>query len=717
MGTLGQSPDGVPGSLLPRPTSPDVDWNVAGDNLSLTSDVASSAFDDPSIDLAEETALIHGVAANIKTIGFETSGDNVVSASSASDAEDREGALPILATDALAVGSESGGLGGLDAFPLLDSTSMATAAASSVAGSNVTFTVSVPGSGLVFNNTIAAGFSQALENCIIAAEQTLASNWTNSITLNISFSASNQGNNGDLATNSWNNQNVSYSALKAALVAHDGGSSFAQAAAASLPLTDPNPAGGSDWKLPEAYARMLGLGSLTPSVDDSVTLNTSYNWNYGQDVTNTLMHEISEGAMGRLGGLGDQNAAWSTMDLFRFNASGTRDYTDGRDGQAAYFSYNGGQWLSSSTGLSFNNEYAVGVKTNSGDTADWNQLDVFGVGSPGETNTLSQTDIEVMDVLGWIPTLPPPPTPATPAGTSADMVMQLSSNGNLEIYDLGGNAVRAAFPMGSVGTNWTFAGLGGFNGSDTSDMILRDGNTGNFELYDISSSQITGAVGLGGVGLDWQITGFGDFSGNPGETDMLMRQTSTGAFEDYDIANNRITGAGSLGAVGSDWQVLGVGDFSSNANETDMLMRHTTNGALEYYDISHNQIVSAGPMGAVGTNWQAVGFGDFSGNLNETDMLMRDSNTGGFEYYDIRDNQIIAAGGLGAVGLNWQVAGVGSLSGNPNETDMLMRDSNTGNFEYYDISHNQIVGAGPMGSVATNWHVLGIGVINPAAPA
>jgi hypothetical protein len=108
--TFGVAPYGTGSPPLQRPTSPPADWNVAADNLSLTSDPASSAVDDPPIDLAEETALIDGIAANIKTIGFETSSDDVVSTAPSGS-----------------VGSESGGL---DAFPLIENTS-ATFAASS----------------------------------------------------------------------------------------------------------------------------------------------------------------------------------------------------------------------------------------------------------------------------------------------------------------------------------------------------------------------------------------------------------------------------------------------------------------------------------------------------------------------------------------------------------------------------------------------------------
>ena len=140
-----------------------------------------------------------------------------------------------------------------------------------------------------------------------------------------------------------------------------------------------------------------GSAARLPGIDDTITLNTSYKWNYGQDVVNTIVHEISEGAIGRVGGLGDQNGVWSTMDLFRFNSSGQHDYTDGRDGKTTYFSANGGTTRS----LPFNNQYSGNAHVNGGDTADLAQLDVFGFGSPGETNTFSQTDLQIMNALGW----------------------------------------------------------------------------------------------------------------------------------------------------------------------------------------------------------------------------------------------------------------------------------------------------------------------------
>jgi hypothetical protein len=255
-----------------------------------------------------------------------------------------------------------------------------------------TQTVSTPGSGLVFVNTYTANDTTAYINCIVAAEKALEALWTNSVTMNITFDQKNEGNTGLVAENQWSSfVTVSYSQLKSVLPTAD-----------AVPSSDPT--GGHNWSLPEAYARMLGLSSSAPATDLTVTLNIFYNFSYGQDVINAVAHEITEGGMGRVGGLGDQNSVWSTMDLFRYSALGVRDFADGRDGKTTFFSSDG----STLSSLTFNNQYtSPTTHTNTADVADFTQQDVFGTTQTGETNTLSSTDIAIMDALGWTQNAPP----------------------------------------------------------------------------------------------------------------------------------------------------------------------------------------------------------------------------------------------------------------------------------------------------------------------
>jgi uncharacterized repeat protein (TIGR01451 family) len=245
------------------------------------------------------------------------------------------------------------------------------------------------------------------------------------------------------------------------------------------------------------------------------------------------------------------------------------------------------------------------------------------------------------------------PYPPPPPATSANMILR-RADGLYAIYDIGNNANLAAHPLAQVGTDWQFAGLGGFQVGDTTDMLLRNASTGGFEVYDISNNTITGAAFLGTVGMDWQVMGFGNFSSR-GETDLILRNVNNGGLEVYNIANNQLTGANFMGTVGLDWQFSGVGNFSG-AGESDMLLRNANTGGLEVYDIANNAITNAALIGAVGLDWQFSGVGNFSGVAGETDLLLRNANTGELRVYDIANNQITGSAFLGTVGLEWQFA-------------------------------------------------------------
>jgi uncharacterized repeat protein (TIGR01451 family) len=302
------------------------------------------------------------------------------------------------------------------------------------------------------------------------------------------------------------------------------------------------------------------------------------------------------------------------------------------------------------------------------------------------------------------------PNPSPPSATSANMILR-RADGLYAIYDIGNNAILAGYPIVQVGTDWQFAGLGGFQAGDTSDMLLRNASTGGFQVYDISNNNVSNAAFLGNVGMDWQVMGFGNFSSR-GETDMILRNSNTGGVEVYDIANNQITGANFMGGVGLDWQFSGVGNFSGRG-ESDMLLRNANTGGLEVYDIANNQITNAAFIGAVGLDWQFSGVGNFSGVPGETDLLLRNSMTGGLEVYDINNNQLTGAAFLGTIGLDWQFAGVAPVRG-AGTSDLVLRNVNTGAFEAYNITGNQIIGAASLGQVGLEWQV-GSFAADPAA--
>jgi hypothetical protein len=343
---------------------------------------------------------------------------------------------------------------------------------------------------------------------------------------------------------------------------------------------------------------------------------------------------------------------------------------------------------------------------------------LFGTTSGGGTNAAG-TVFEITG-SGFGLVVPPPANPAPPAGTTADMILRHSS-GQYAIYDLRNNVILANYLLVSVGTEWQFAGVGGFQAGDTSDMMLRNADTGAFQVYNISNNNITNSALLGTVGLNWDIAGFGNFSSR-GETDMILRDGNTGAFLLYDISNNQITSTFPLGTVGLEWHVSGI---NNHGTESDMVLRNGNTGALLLYAISNNQITGAFSLGAVGLNWQVAGFGNFSSVPGEGDMLMRNLDTGNFLVYNIRNNQVTGVFGLGAVGLDWQVAGFGPFSG-PGASDMMLRNVNTSECEVYNIANNRITGFAelrtigldftggpPIGTIGLDWQVGGFAADPP----
>jgi glucose/arabinose dehydrogenase len=314
-------------------------------------------------------------------------------------------------------------------------------------------------------------------------------------------------------------------------------------------------------------------------------------------------------------------------------------------------------------------------------------------------------NLYVVDLDGNIFRLTPTILSAPPpAGTTADMMLRRGADGIFEIYNVGNNAIMAAFQLGQVGTEWQVAGLASFFGNDTSDMLLRNVNTGGFELYDVSNNQIINTAFLGAVGMSWQVMGFGNF-GSFGETDMILRDSNTGGLEVYNIKNNQITGANFMGSVGVEWQFSGVGNFSSRGT-SDMLLRNANTGALQVYDINSNHITGTAFLGSVGPEWQFSGVGNFSGVPGETDLLLRNSHTGGLQVYDISNNRITGAAFLGTVGLDWQYAGVGPIHA-AGASDLVLRNVNTGALEVYNIGGNTIVGSSGLGAIGLDWSVGG----------
>jgi hypothetical protein len=268
--------------------------------------------------------------------------------------------------------------------------------------------------GLVINvsydssvSTATAAEQSGLQAAVNSAVSFMEGMFTNNVTLTIDVGWGEVGgqnipSNAVAASTSTGND-LSYQTLRSDLTTaySAGGSSYQTQASKALPGS--NPTGNGTFYVSQAEEKALGVplkgGATTP--DGSIGLAALSNWNFGTtgvraiagqyDAIGAIEHEISE-VMGRVGSLGTLFGAgiYTPLDLFRYSGTSTLTPSSG----SGSFSTNG-----QSLALPFNDPFIAG-----GDAGDWSSTvsgDAFGYSTAGSAETVSATDLQVMNVLGW----------------------------------------------------------------------------------------------------------------------------------------------------------------------------------------------------------------------------------------------------------------------------------------------------------------------------
>ncbi|WP_420382137.1 NF038122 family metalloprotease [Novosphingobium sp.] len=267
-----------------------------------------------------------------------------------------------------------------------------------------------------------AGFDQAVQ----AAVQFWESQISTPITVNLTFGYGSVDGQpldaGALGENIESGIFVPYASVLKGLATQ--ATSPADFASLSALLTG-DPTDGSTFFATTAQAKALGLYPATESgTDGYVGLSDTAAFNYtpnsqavagDYDPVGALEHEISE-VLGRISGLGQTTDGgaplYTAMDLFRYSSAGVRDLTPA----SGYFSVDGKSLL-----LQFNNP------GNGGDAGDLTNADsdaFSAFATPGFVTTISNADLELMDVLGYtlgtgaLPAAPGVAVPTVAAGAS-----------------------------------------------------------------------------------------------------------------------------------------------------------------------------------------------------------------------------------------------------------------------------------------------------------
>ena len=201
---------------------------------------------------------------------------------------------------------------------------------------NVTYDSSVPASAQTAFNAVVSDYQNIFTTNV-------------TVTINVAFGGT------SLGQSLTQQQFVSYSAWRSAMLANAGsnpGNIYAAGAAASLPASDPS--GSGMVLLTTANARALGF-TTNVAVDSTLTFSNSVTFEYSgvatsgaADFMDAAAHELNEalGIGSSLTGLADRapipaGTNYTAQDYFRYGGVGQRSFTTDPSA-AVYFSYDGG---------------------------------------------------------------------------------------------------------------------------------------------------------------------------------------------------------------------------------------------------------------------------------------------------------------------------------------------------------------------------------------
>src|SRR4051812_18179520 len=240
--------------------------------------------------------------------------------------------------------------------------------------------------------------------------------FSDNITLNITYGWGTTGGspitNANTALGGANGFSVAYSTVRSWLSA-DARSTDDTAAVGSLPTSTSVNNRGS-FGVSTAQEKALGHFTGDPNaIDGQIGFGTG--WNSGA-IVGAALHELTH-AMGRVSG-------WN-MDLFRFSAAGTYQFTLG---QAAYFSINGGNTHLANFGRTSDTGDWL---TNGSSTAPFTTNDPFNESINSSSNALTAVGLTIMDVLGFdrAGTAPPPDDYADSLADATAPLGQVAVNG------------------------------------------------------------------------------------------------------------------------------------------------------------------------------------------------------------------------------------------------------------------------------------------------
>lgn len=197
----------------------------------------------------------------------------------------------------------------------------------------------------------------------------------------------------------------------------------------------------------------------------------------------------------------------------------------------------------------------------------------------------------------------------------------------------------------------------------------------------MNGAAISDSILLTRLGSPWTVAGLGEFDGD-GRTDILWRNASTG-----DTVVSFVTGSPTMVAISSSqyvvqlpapWTVAAVGNLDGDLNRyADILWYNATTGDTVVSAMNRGTILRSDFLTQLAAPWSIAGVADFRG-LEGNDILWRNSATGAVVISHLatlhsgqtRINDSIFAGNAPT---SWSVGAVGHFS-NDGTAGILWRD-------------------------------------------
>ncbi len=217
----------------------------------------------------------------------------------------------------------------------------------------------------------------------------------------------------------------------------------------------------------------------------------------------------------------------------------------------------------------------------------------------------------------------------------ADLLL-LKTNGDVELWLMNGTSrinepPFSPYHVGSVGTGFTVAGTGDFDGANNPGLggiLWRPTTTGDYQVWlmDAHRAPIDGAIRQKGPipnpGGTWSVAGIADFNGDH-NADILWRDSGGNVAIWFMNGVSVVTMADVVKPPdATNWTIVGTGDFNGDGF-ADILWRHT-DGRVGIWLMNGNTAQSKVSFGNPGTNYSVLMTGDFNYD-GKSDILWREN--------------------------------------------------------------------------------------------